>query len=355
MTRPARAIIDPQAARHNLELVRRRAPRTRIMAVIKADAYGHGIARMARLFGAADAFAVASLEEAVALREGGASKPIVLLEGPFEAAEIPTIVGLGLEVVVHTEEQIAMLRAARCRLPVWLKFDTGMHRLGFAPLRFAEVVAAVRECAAPLRFMTHFANAHRRGDDSVAAQQACFEAMLGATPGERSLANSGALLTRPAAHGDWVRPGLMLYGVSPLDDVPAVDLGLRPVMTLRSRLIAVRRVAAGEAVGYGGAFVCPEEMPIGVVAYGYADGYPRHARTGTPVLVRGVRTQVIGNCSMDMMTVDLRPVPQAVFGDPVTLWGEGLPVEDVASASGTIPYELLCRVRMRAHYAEGSP
>ncbi|MCB1749423.1 MAG: alanine racemase [Gammaproteobacteria bacterium] len=355
MTRPARAIIDPQAASHNLQLARRHAPGARVMAVIKADAYGHGIARMARLFDAADAFAVASLEEAVALREGGSSKPIVLLEGPFEAAEIATIVGLGLEVVVHTFEQIEMLRAARCRLPVWLKFDTGMHRLGFAPQRFAEIVAAARACAAPLRFMTHFANAHRRGDPSVAAQQLCFERMLGDTAGERSLANSGALLARPAAHADWVRPGLMLYGVSPLDDEPAAALGLRPVMTLRSRLIAVRRVAAGEAVGYGGAFVCPEEMPVGVVAYGYADGYPRHARTGTPVLVGGVRTQVIGNCSMDMMTVDLRPVPAAAFGDPVTLWGAGLPVEDVARASGTIPYELLCRVRMRAHYSEGAP
>lgn len=355
MTRPARATIDPRAARHNLDLVRRLAPRSRVLAVIKADAYGHGITRMARLFDAADAFAVASLEEATSLRAAGVTRPVVLLEGPFEAAELATIVELGLEVVVHTDEQVAMLRAAACRLPVWLKFDTGMHRLGFAPERCAAVVEALRPCAAPLRFMTHFANAHRRGDASVALQRAAFEQMLGGVPGERSLANSGALLALPESHAEWVRPGLMLYGVSPLDGESAATLGLRPVMTLRSRLIAVRRVRAGEAVGYGGAYVCPQDMPIGVVAYGYADGYPRHARTGTPILVNGVRTQVIGNCSMDMMTVDLRPVPAARFGDPVTLWGEGLPVEEVAQASDTIPYELLCRVRMRAHYTEGSP
>ena len=355
MSRPARAIIDPSAVRHNFARIRSLAGAARILAVVKADAYGHGIARMARLLDDADAFAVASLEEAMELRACGVTRPVVLLEGPFEADEVDTILELGLEVVVHTEEQIAMLAAAGRRLPVWLKLDSGMHRLGFAPERFDRARAAVRGFAAPLRFMTHFANAHRRGDASVARQRAVFEHIVGDLPGERSLANSGALAGVPGIAADWVRPGLMLYGVSPLDGEPAAALGLRPVMTLRSRLIAVRRVAAGEAVGYGGAFVCPEDMPVGVVAYGYADGYPRHARTGTPVLVNGVRTQVIGNCSMDMMTVDLRPVPQAAFGDPVTLWGQGLPIEDVAAASGTIPYELLCRVRMRARYEEGSP
>lgn len=248
-----------------------------------------------------------------------------------------------------------MLVAARCTLPVWLKLDSGMHRLGFAPTHFSEALAALRGCAAPLRFMTHFANAHRRDDPSIQRQLAVFEQTLGTLPGERSVANSGAIAAGCDQAGDWVRPGLMLYGVSPLDGETAASLDLRPVMTLRSRLIAVRRVPGGEAVGYGGAFVCPEDMPVGVVAYGYADGYPRHARTGTPVLVNGVRTQVIGNCSMDMMTVDLRPVADARFGDPVTLWGHGLPIEEVAAASDTIPYELLCRVRMRARYEEGAP
>jgi alanine racemase len=355
VTRPARVIIDPDAARHNLTLVRHFAPLARVLAVIKADAYGHGIVRMARLFDHADAFAVASLEEAQSLKQARIPQPVVLLEGPFEAAEVETVAELGLELVLHTVEQIEMLRRTGLKIPVWLKFDTGMHRLGFAPDQFASVYVRVCEFARPLRFMTHFANAHKRGDASIRSQIACFDSLLGDAVGERSLANSGALITTPAAHADWVRPGLMLYGVSPLHGESAQSLGLQPVMTLRSRLISVRQVQAGAAVGYGGSFVCPEDMPIGVVAYGYGDGYPRHAGTGTPVMVKGVRAQVIGECSMDMMTVDLRAVPDARFGDPVTLWGKGLPIEDVARACATIPYELLCRVRMRAHYEQGTP
>jgi alanine racemase len=355
MTRPARVIINPRAARHNLEWVRRHAPGARVMAVIKADGYGHGIARMARIFEAADAFAVAAIEEAVTIREAGIGKPVVLLEGPFEAAELELVNALGLEIVVHNHEQLEMLRGAPPPRALWLKFDTGMHRLGFDPERAADAIARARALDMPLRFMTHFANTHHRGDASVHGQIDRFDELLAGLEGERSLANSGAVLGYPRAHGDWVRPGLMLYGVSPFDHEVGTDLGLEPVMTLRSRLISVRHVRAGEAVGYGGAYVCPEDMPVGVVAYGYGDGYPRHAQTGTPVLVRGIRTQVIGHCSMDMMTVDLRAVPDARFGDPVTLWGVGLPIEEVARASGTIPYELLCRVRMRAQYEEGEP
>lgn len=355
MTRPARVIINPRAARHNLEWVRRHAPGARVMAVIKADGYGHGIARMARIFDAADAFGVAAIEEAVTLREAGIDKSIVLLEGPFEASELELVNALGLEVVVHNPEQLDMLRATPPKRALWLKFDTGMHRLGFAPEQARHAIAEARAFGVGLRFMTHFANTHHRGDASVHAQIDRFEALLAGEVGERCLANSGAVLGYARAHGDWVRPGLMLYGVSPFDHEVGTALGLQPVMTLRSRLISVRTVRAGEAVGYGGAYVCPEDMPVGVLAYGYGDGYPRHAQTGTPVLVRGIRSQVIGHCSMDMMTVDLRPVPDARFGDPVTLWGEGLPIEEVARASGTIPYELLCRVRMRAQYEEGEP
>lgn len=355
MTRPARVIIDPQAARHNLAHVRAVAPRSRVLAVVKADAYGHGIVRMARIFADADAFAVASIEEAVTLREAGVTHPVVLLEGPFEAAELALVAALDLEIVLHTEEQLAMLEGAPRPRALWLKIDSGMHRLGFDPANFPAALARARASGAPLRFMTHFANTHRRDDPSVARQVACFERTLDGAAGERSLANSGAILGYPATHGDWVRPGLMLYGVSPYDTESGAGLGLKPVMTLRSRLISVRRVRAGEAVGYGGVYVCPEDMPVGVVAFGYADGYPHHAQTGTPVLVDGVRTQVIGRCAMDMLTVDLRPVPHACFGTPVTLWGAGLPVEEVARASATIPYELLCRVRMRALYEEGAP
>ena len=355
MTRPARVFVDPEAVQHNLQRVTALAPDASVMAIIKADGYGHGILRMARALAAADALGVAALEEAVRLRDAGIDQPIVLLEGPFEAAEMEAVTGLALEVVVHTHEQLDMLAQARAQLPVWLKIDTGMHRLGFAPSEVAGVAARAQTIARPLRFMTHFANAHERGAANVARQQAAFETSLGDLAGERSLANSGAILSFPATHADWVRPGLMLYGVSPFADTTGRALGLVPVMTLRSRLIAVRQVRRGEAVGYGGSFVCPETMPVGVVAYGYGDGYPRHARTGTPVLVNGVRTQIIGECSMDMMTVDLRPVPASGFGDAVTLWGAGLPVEEVAQAAGTIPYELLCRVRMRAHYEVGRP
>lgn len=355
MTRPARVIIDPLAARHNLQQARRCAPHARLMAVIKADAYGHGLVRMAELFESADAFAVASLEEATTLREAGVDGTVVLLEGPFEAAELALIAELGLEVVLHTNEQIEMLERAACRLPVWLKFDTGMHRLGFAPEQFAGLIPRLHGLAKPLRFMTHFANAHKRDDPSIDDQLGRFAAMLVDSEGERSLANSGAIIAAPQTHADWIRPGLMLYGVSPLADTSAASLQLRPVMTLRSRLISVRNVSAGEAIGYGGSYICPQDMRVGVVAYGYGDGYPRNAGTGTPVLVNDVLTQVIGECSMDMMSVDLRPVPQASFGDTVTLWGPGLPVEEVARSCGTIPYELLCRVRMRAHYETGCP
>lgn len=355
MTRPARVIINPDAARNNLATVRRYAPQACVLAVIKADAYGHGIVRMAGLFNQADAFAVAALEEAVELREAGITKPVVLLEGPFEASELPLIKQLQLEIVVHNCEQLDMLVSANMSLPLWLKFDTGMHRLGFAPEQVQQVYARAQAIAANIRFMTHFANAHQRGDSKTAAQIKRFDELAACYPHEQSLANSGAIITAPESHRQWVRPGLMLYGVSPISDESALSLELEPVMTLRSKLIATRTVAAGESVGYGASYQCPETMPVGVVAYGYGDGYPRHAKTGTPVLVNGVRTQVIGECSMDMMTVDLRPVAAAKFGDPVTLWGAGLPIEAVAAACGTIPYELLCRVRMRAHYEEGIP
>ena len=350
MTRPARVTIDPQAAAHNLARVRQCAPNSRVLAVIKADAYGHGITRMAGLFRAADGFAVASLEEATVLRETGIQHPLVLLEGPFEIDELKLIVELGCEVVIHTDEQVRMLQQCGQRLPVWLKFDTGMHRLGFEPHRYPDLRAVLSDIAKPLRVMTHFANAHRRGDSSVEVQLGRFQALQADGQAEASLANSGAILTCPDSHADWVRPGLMLYGVSPLHDETAAALDLQPVMTLRSRLIAVRHVRAGERIGYGGTYICPEDMPVGVVAYGYGDGYPRQGGTGTPILVNGERTQVIGASSMDMMSVDLRPVPNSQFGDPVTLWGRELPVEEVAVASGTIPYELLCRTRMRAHY-----
>lgn len=352
MTRPAHVIFDPQAVRANLRQVRTQAPGRKVMAIVKADGYGHGVVRMAQALDDVDAFGVASIEEAVRLREAALGQPITLLEGPFEAQELPEISVHRLESVVHNHEQVRMFAAHPDPVTLWIKIDTGMHRLGFAPDEVPGVVAQLRRPDRQIRLMTHFASAHLRGDDSVTAQMTAFESVLGGEAFERCCANSSAVLGWPRSHGDWVRPGLVLYGVSPFADVSAAELGLRPAMTVVSALISVREVAAGGAVGYGRGFVCPENMRVGIVAFGYADGYPRHAATGTPVLVNGVRTQVIGEASMDMMAVDLRPVPDARIGDPVVLWGEGLPVEEIARAAQTIPYELLCRMRMRAQFIQ---
>ncbi len=352
MTRPARVVFDSQAVRANLAVVRAHAPNRRVMAIIKADAYGHGLVRMARTLTGVDAFGVASLEEAVRLREANLHTPIVLLEGPFETAELPAITALGLESVVHNHAQVQMFEALAEPVPLWVKVDTGMHRLGFAPQEIPAVLEMLSKPTRALRLLTHFANAHLREGDSVLAQLDVLDHIPLTTALPRCCANSGAILAWPTTHAEWVRPGLMLYGVSPFPDVTAHELGLRPAMTVTSALIATRRIPAGERVGYGQRFVCPETMPVGIVAFGYADGYPRHASTGTPVLVRGIRTQIIGEVAMDMLAVDLRPLPDAQIGDPVVLWGEGLPVEEVANAASTIPYELLCRMRMRAHCVE---
>jgi alanine racemase len=355
MSRPARVVIDLNAARANLARVRALAPRSQVMAIIKADAYGHGLTRMARALADADAFGVACLEEAVTLRRAGATKRIILLEGVFDAEELALVRKLGLETMVHCPEQVAMLEQAPAGPPVvvWLKVDTGMHRLGVDPAQALALWKRLNFSASvadPIRLVTHFANANARGDASVERQLALFADSIGALAGERCIANSAGVIAVPQAHADWVRPGLMLYGVSPFADTVAVEEGLKPVMTVRSALIAVKRVQMGESVGYGGTWTCPEDMPIGVVAIGYGDGYPRHCESGTPVLVNGRRAALIGRPSMDMLIVDLRNVPQAQVGDPVVLWGEGLPVEEVARYAGTIPYELLCSVRLRARF-----
>jgi len=352
VTRPARVVFNPAAVRGNLELIRRRAPGRRVLAIVKADAYGHGLVRAARALGAADAFGVASIEEAARLRDAGITHSIVLLEGPFEAAEIAEIGVLGLESVVHSHEQVEWFARQERKTPLWIKIDTGMHRLGFDVDEIPAILARLTGDRHQVRLMTHFASAHVRGEASVGVQLARFAALGGSSAYEICLANSSAILAWPAAHGDWVRPGLALYGVSPFDDVVGSELGLVPAMTVTSALIAVKPVRAGERVGYGNAFTCARDMSVGVVAFGYADGYPRQAATGTPVLVDGVATQVIGEASMDMLTVDLTPIPQARVGDPVVLWGDGLPVEHIARRAGTIPYDLLCRMRMRAHFVE---
>lgn len=352
MSPRAQARIDLDALQSNLQCVRENAPDSRVMAVIKADAYGHGMLRVAQVLAGADAFAVACVAEAVALHGAGQDKSIVVLEGFADAGELQQVLEYGLEPVLHHEPQLRMLEQLRLDVPIrpWFKIDTGMHRLGFSPDRVGELVARAERCPAiekPLRWMTHLACADDRRSSSTDIQLQCFDEALRGVAGERSIANSSGILGWPASRGDWVRPGIMLYGASPFSGGLAEQDGLRPVMSLTTQLIAVNRHRQGEAIGYGGAWVCPEDMPVGVAAIGYGDGYPRHAATGTPVLVNGREVPLIGRVSMDMITLDLRSQPEAQAGDPVQCWGDELPVERVAQHAGTIAYALLCGVTQR--------
>ena len=354
MTRPAVARINLSALQHNLTRVQQSAPDSRVMAVIKANAYGHGLVPVARALAAVDAFGVVCLEAAISLREAGFSQRIVLLEGLFDEGDLALIQGYQLDVVIHHASQLELLEQGRLAAPVdvWLKIDTGMNRLGFAPDQAAAVTERLERLPqlGSLRYLTHFACADERDNPATQVQLDRFGESCADLNGERSLANSAAVLAWPASHADWVRPGIMLYGASPLCGETAQDLGLQAVMTLATRLIAVNPHNKGDAVGYGGDWVCPEDMPIGVAAMGYGDGYPRHAPIGTPLLVNGKRAALIGRVSMDMVCVDLRTQPDAKVGDEVVLWGEGLPVDEVAQQAGTIAYELLCGVTNRVQF-----
>jgi alanine racemase len=356
LTRPVRATIDLSALRGNFAVARQHAEEARLWAVIKANAYGHGLMRAAgALDDLADGFALLELEEAIALREAGFRQPILLLEGFFEADELPLFAEHGLTPVVHTLEQVAMLSDAAlpARLPVYLKLNTGMNRLGLSAEEFHPALTALETTPSVgvITLMTHFADADL--DRGIGWQMARFSESTMGSQHPVSLANSAALLRYAEARRGWARPGIMLYGSSPFSqDQSAEALGLRPVMTLTSELIAVHELAAGERVGYGGIFSAERTMRIGVVACGYADGYPRHAPTGTPVLVEGRRTRTVGRVSMDMIMVDLEGIPDAGIGSPVVLWGEGLPVDEVATAAGTVSYELLCALAPRVPVTE---
>ena len=358
MPRPLYALIHTQALQANLARLRLATGDARLWAVVKANAYGHGVARVFEGLRGADGFAVLDLAEAQILRDLGWRGPVLLLEGVFEQRDLELCSRLDLWHVVHTEAQIDMLSRHKTQVPhrVFLKMNSGMNRLGFAPERFRS--AWVRLNALPqvdeITLMTHFAHA----DDAqgVAEQLACFHACTHDLQGERSLANSAAVLrhgTDAAVLGDWVRPGIALYGSSP--DHPlhnAAHWGLQPAMSLRSQIISVQDLKAGDEVGYGGVFKAAHAMRIGVVACGYADGYPRHAPSGTPVLVSGVRCATVGRVSMDMLCVDLTPVPQASLGSEVSLWGkastgEVLSIDEVAFAAGTVGYELMCALASR--------
>ncbi len=347
MRRVARALIDLQALRHNLARVRSLAPASRVMAVIKADAYGHGMLSVAQALEQADGFAVTCVAEALYLRDAGIRHPLLVLQGFADADDLSAIAENGISAVVHEPAQLRLLESTIVKKPVdvWLKVDTGMHRLGFPPADtqwiYRRLSALSTVCGAPT-VMTHLAYADDRVDPRTQLQLAQFDQIVATLKVESSIANSAAVLSLPASHRQWVRPGIMLYGSSPFLDGDAVQDGLKPAMTLQAPLIAIKRCQRGDTVGYGGSYTCPEDMPIGVAAIGYGDGYPRHAPSGTPVLVADNRAQLVGRVSMDMITIDLRNIKAPKVGDQVIAWGQGLSVDEVARHAGTISYEILC-------------
>lgn len=353
-SRRPQASIDLAALAHNYSRVKQLAPHSKVLAVLKANAYGHGMLAVAQALKQADALGVARLDEALALRAGGIARPIVLLEGFFHPDELAQIVASNLQLVIHHREQAEALLAAQLDAPVrvWLKIDTGMHRLGIYPHEVAELYQRLSQSPnvqGPLRLMSHFASSDELDKPSTANQLALFNELTQGLAGEHSLANSAAVLNWPQSHGDWVRPGLMLYGVSPMADAVGKDHGLQPVMTLSSSVIAVREVKAGDAVGYGGSWIAAHNTRLAVVAIGYGDGYPRAAGNNAEVLINGKRFPVVGRVSMDMITVDIGTEPVLV-GDKVILWGADLPVERLARCIDTIPYELLCNITSRVQF-----
>ena len=358
MIRLLRALIDTAALRHNLGTIRAYAPGSKVMAVVKANAYGHGLVTTALALADADSFAVARLEEGIALRAAGVRTPIVLLEGIFSAEQLAEAAHHRFELVVHDPLQIKLLEAHRDarRFIIWIKMDTGMNRLGFRPEAFAPAMARLRALTVPaleLRAMTHLARADERDEPMTREQIARFETTLaesGLTGPQRlatSIGNSAGTLGWPAAHGDWVRPGLALYGVSPFSSETAEKHGLKPVMTLETTVLTVREVKQGETVGYAGAWRAERDSSIAILAAGYGDGLPRHLDNGTPVMIGGARYPLVGRVSMDMIAVDVTGASKVVTGNKAVIWGAGLPVEEVARHADTIPYELLCGVSQR--------
>lgn len=359
MSRTTVATIHLGALRHNLARVRALAAPAKVMAVVKADAYGHGLERVARaLDGEAEAFAVAAIADGLRLRAAGHRQRIVVLSGPDTPSDLVEMQRLRLDALIHHEAQLPWLAKAdpsRGPLRVWIKVDTGMHRLGFAPERAREVHASLLSMPVTegeVGLMTHFASSEEFQGRDTALQIARFREATEGLEGPRALSNSAAVLGWPDARGDWVRTGGLLYGLSVVEGRSGADFGFRPAMSLTTRLVAINRLAKGERVGYNGTYECPEDMAVGVAAIGYGDGYPRSAAAGTPVLVNGRIAPLVGRVSMDLITLDLRAVPDACVGDKVTLWGEGLPVETVAASAGTISYDLTCGMTRRVLFVE---
>jgi alanine racemase len=356
MPRPIRATISASALAHNLTVARRHAGGARIWAVVKANAYGHGLERSARALANADGFALLDFQEAARLRRAGVMRPILLLEGFFQAPDLALLCQYGLTPVIHNAEQVEILEKSslECAIDVYLKVNSGMNRLGFTVdnLRIAWNALQGHPQVRSVTLMTHFADAD--GAEGVAGQLAGFDSVTRTLEAPRCLANSAALLRYPQTRADWVRPGILLYGCSPFADQSAHDLGLRPAMTLASEIIGVQHLRPGERVGYGFSYEALAETTLGVVACGYGDGYPRHAPCGTPVLVAGQRARTVGRVSMDLLCVDISDIPQACVGTPVTLWGEGLSADEVAAAAGTVSYQLLCVLAARVPVTEAA-
>ncbi len=356
MARATTAHIHLDALQHNMALLKAKAPQAKLMAVVKADGYGHGLERVALALRTADAFGVASISDARRLREAGLPQQIVLLSGFDEASDLEQLRELQLDTVVHHQSQLDMLGSdAGTPLRVWLKMDTGMHRLGFDPDAFKTAFAWLKSRAnvhPDIVCMSHFAASEDQQGKVTQQQMLCFSETVAECPGAHSLSNSAAVLNWPSAHGQWLRAGGALYGLSLSPEPGSAAYGLQPAMTLSTRLISVKTVKKGERVGYSGMYQCPEDMTVGVAAVGYGDGYPRHVKQETPVLLNGLRVPIIGRVSMDLMTLDLRSQPDASVGDPVVLWGKGLPIEEIALAAETISYELTCSITRRVGFTE---
>lgn len=348
----ATAVIDRSALKHNLNRIREMAPKSRIITVVKANGYGHGLLDVAHALPDSDCFGVARIEEALMLRSGGIVKPILLMEGFFDADDLPLLAVNNIETVVHNIEQLEALEQTELDRPVhvWMKLDSGMHRLGVRPEQadaFHRRLSACENVVQPVNLMSHFSRSDEPEVDTTRKQIDCFNAFVGGKPGLQSLAASGGILLWPEAHRDWIRPGIIMYGVSPLADSYADTFGLKAAMTLKASLIAVREHKAGEAVGYGGTWVSERDTRLGVVAIGYGDGYPRSAPSGTPVRVNGREVPLVGRVSMDMISVDLGPDATDKVGDEVVIWGPELPVETIAAYTGIIAYELITKLTAR--------
>ena len=350
-----KALIDLDACRHNLSIAKEAAPDSKCIAIIKANAYGHGMVEIAKALNDADMFGVARIDEAIQLREAGITVPVLLLEGFSSENELNLVRQHKFDCVIHNESQLKLFEQSTGeKISVYLKIDSGMHRLGFNPEDVVDVMQRLKKNTnvnTSIKLMTHLANADDKQDDTTLKQiDVFYQSIESFSASETSIANSAGILGWPQSHALWNRPGIMLYGVSPFIKGKASDHNLIPVMTLSSQLVAVKKIKKGESIGYGGTYICEKDKTVGIVAIGYGDGYPRHAKTGTPVLVNNKRCSLLGRVSMDMICVDLSEQDTAKVNDPVILWGKGLPIEEIAEASETIGYELLCGVTGRVEF-----